>query len=769
MPGKRQQRLTAYLEHIKRHDGGIAAIQPTEAAAKSMQAQSMIEAAPALPDTDAALDLAHQGLDTLKQDPAIPLSHPEMDALEAIVLVDERPVFDIQNGDFVADQPGWMQLDDPAVHQRLKQAIPAIGRVDLPGQSRVPYGGTAFLVGPGLLMTNRHVAEIFAAGLGDQGLRFQPGWQAAIDFRHERGSDAVDMLTVRGIKMIHPYWDMALLMVEGDGAQREPLKLSLTDIGDLDGRDVAVIGYPAFDPQRNDVTVQNRLFNNIYRVKRLQPGKLGRRRDIESFQKVVSAGTHDASTLGGDSGSALVDLQTGEVLGLHFGGRYLEANFAVPAFELGRDGHVVDAGVTFAGTPAGGTPPWSDYWQMTEAAPRIDGDAAAPTGAAPAPPPLAAAASALVARNDGSVSITIPLHIAVSLGTPSQLAVTAAQESVAPADDFIEKMVTPEHDDETQPREGYDPGFLGGVAVPMPSAKNPSVIAVLKDGTTTLNYHHFSLQMHAARRIALFTASNVTDEKQLKQPEAGKDYTRAGLSGLGPHDIEKWIDEPRLDGNYQLPDVFFSKDQGAFDKGHIVRREDVAWGTTYDEVRSANGDTYHVTNCSPQVAQYNQSAKGKDNWGDLENLVYANAANEHLCVFAGPILSDADETFVGTAGGGVALRVKIPQAFWKVVVARTQDGIAAYAFVLDQDLSKVPLEMVVTDNFRRLMVSIADLETRTGVVFPQVVRDADQFDDERGRDVAFRGGIEMAAPPGATPQTTETVTPNSGDDEAADD
>ena len=40
--------------------------------------------------------------------------------------------------------------------------------------------------------------------------------------------------------------------------------------------------------------------------------------------------THDSSTLGGNSGSALIDVATGRVVGLHFAGRYLEANYAVP-------------------------------------------------------------------------------------------------------------------------------------------------------------------------------------------------------------------------------------------------------------------------------------------------------------------------------------------------------------------------------------------------------------------------------------------------------
>ena len=77
----------------------------------------------------------------------------------------------------------------------------------------------------------------------------------------------------------------------------------------------------------------------------------------------------------------------------------------------------------------------------------------------------------------------------------------------------------------------------------------------------------------------------------------------------------------RIPNEHQLPDVFFDRDNGAFDKGHLVRRDDVCWGRTFKDIQKSNGDTYHTTNCSPQVAGFNRSASGTDNWGDLENLV----------------------------------------------------------------------------------------------------------------------------------------------------
>ena len=169
-----------------------------------------------------------------------------------------------------------------------------------------------------------------------------------------------------------------------------------------------------------------------------------------------------------------------------------------------------------------------------------------------------------------------------------------------------------------------------------------------------------------------------------------EDYTRKGLTGLGPNDQERWYLDPRLDDKFQIPDVFFTKDRKAFDKGHIVRRDDVAWGTTYDspaarQRRQLSRDQLLAAGGGLQPVR-NQ---GEDNWGDLENHVLSEAANERLCVFAGPVLDPADEVFVGKGDGGTTLRAKIPSRFWKVIVSRVDDGIAAYGFVLEQDLSEV--------------------------------------------------------------------------------
>jgi endonuclease G, mitochondrial len=434
-------------------------------------------------------------------------------------------------------------------------------------------------------------------------------------------------------------------------------------------------------------------------------------------------------------------METGEVFALHFGGLYHEKNFCVPAFALSTDARVVDAGVTFAGTASRGPNIWGNWWARADGGELPAQLSADQQPANAAQPPAQQGASTLVqTAGPAGVTIDIPLRITVSLGAAGPSFASAARETPE-AQAITEALVEPFHDADYRDRRGYDPNFLGkDLSVPLPTVKDPTILAKTKASEDTLAYQNFSIRMNASRRLAAVCAANVTREQPLRKPDATKDYTRKGLTNLGQNDQEKWFLDPRLDEKFQLPDLFFTKDQGAFDKGHIVRREDAAWGRTYDELRRANGDTFHVTNCSPQIAGFNRSNAGEDNWGDLENVVFSQAASERLCVLAGPVLDPADEVFVGTAGNRTPLRAKIPARFWKIIVAQSDDGLAAFGFVLEQDLADVPLEFTVPQEFVPKMAPLSDIAELAGLVFAKSLLDADQFDMGRGDEIAARGG-----------------------------
>ena len=661
------------------------------------------------------------------------LTPTESFALEAIIIPDKRPVVNIVEDDFTVTQSMFSHYSsDISIKSRLIKAIPSIGRIELPEHPSLPYGGTGFIVGDGILMTNRHVAEIFSTGLGVKNISFQSGAQAGVDFKQEHGNSESHLFTVREVLMIHPYWDMALLSVEERFNLPSPLLLSQMDPEELEGQEIAVIGYPAFD-FRNNAEVQDRVFSGVYNVKRLQPGKLTSRGEIRSFGKMVDAVKHDSSTLGGNSGSAVIDVATGQVVALHFAGRYLEANYAVPSSELARDMKVVDFGLNFTGPSIASSTSWDQWWNMADPEGLQGNDrVASPTYDTP----VSHISGPKVDEDRDSASWTIPFEISVRIPGRTR-AVSSGNQMVRDvgSDDGIdiEKMVEPFHDFDYTNRKGFDRDFLG-IPMDLPIITDNAILAKLEDGAHIIPYHHFSVIMHKIRRLALVTASNVDGRLQIRKPDPTKKYNRKALGGLRKNDRERWFTDPRIPAIHQLPDRFFTKDRGAFDKGHIVRRDDVAWGNTYRELRFANGDTFHTTNCSPQVSGFNRPDHD-DNWGELEKFILKQAKTERLNVLAGPVLSDNDRHFTGTDEKGI-VDVQIPSKYWKVAVAANDDRFEVFAFLLEQDLSSVDLELRVTPKWIEHMVSVGDLENRvSGFRFPQKLHHADQRHTEIGESL----------------------------------
>jgi endonuclease G, mitochondrial len=428
------------------------------------------------------------------------LSDAELFGLEAIVLPRERPVLFIQN-DSYGDLPApWTHFASDNVRPKIEAAIPSVGRIELPDSPWIPYGGTGFVVGDNLLMTNRHVGELFATGLGIKNLTFRPGQSAAIDFKREAGSDASVNLRVKEIVMIHPYWDMAILRVDGLPAQHSKLTLSVLSPDVLEGKDIAVIGYPARD-ERNDLTLQDRIFQSVYNVKRLHPGRIRSREAINSFGNLVKAMTHDSSTLGGNSGSAVIDVSTGHVVGLHFAGIYLKANYCVPTYELARDSRVVAAGLNFTSS-INSTDEWLSSWRIADpeslAGLAASGQPAVPTSKTDnRVMPGGMQFPATGQMNQQSLSFTIPLKISVSLGTNTSPQIPSSVSNIHAIEGLKEPFIA----GRLNQRSGYQPGFLkldNEEEVPLPAltAAGKRMAAKLDDGSVELKYaaSHFTRQ-----------------------------------------------------------------------------------------------------------------------------------------------------------------------------------------------------------------------------------------------------------------------------------
>jgi len=653
---------------------------------------------------------AESGLHKLAQNRHDDLTQPELFALEAIVMPQNRPVVFVRGNSYDDAPDPWSKLNPVAIKSGISALFPKIGRIELPLNPLIAYGGTGFVVGDGLLMTNRHVAQLFSRGLG-MTIRYQIGG-SAVDFKRQIDTpddDHTAVLKVTGVAMIHPFWDMALLRVDGLPATGA-LPLSVSAPEDLLGRDIIVVGYPARD-SRSGLDVQDRIFGGRYNIKRLQPGRVRPRVRIASFENTVNAMTHDASTLGGNSGSAIIDLQTGQVVALHFAGEYLKANYAVPMYELSRDRRVAPL-LNFQGSVSF-TNDWEAAWRSTEdeaPKPAAAGAAAAPSGSAPAAPlqSPSAPAQAVSAPAAGQVaSWTIPVHISVSVGKPvvaGQPALAAA--APAPVEVKSEERVVVDQDYSDRP--GYDPDFLETISVPLPTLRatmenDTAVVASdeRKNGNRfELAYYHYSVYMNKRRRTAWFSAANIDGDHR---PNIGK---RQG---------DRWYRDPRIDESEQLGQEAF---ESGIDRGHLTRREDTAWGRNVKEATAANNDTFHFTNCSLQASAFN---RGKDRWQGLEQFLleqHVKPDKRRMMVITGPLFSNSDPIYKNEK---MDYSVRCPLKFWKVCVLIRADGTpSATGFILAQEeIQQLPGFEEAFD-VGAAQIKISDLEKRTGLKFGEL-------------------------------------------------
>lgn len=274
------------------------------------------------------------------------LSDDDKSRLEAIVLPNGlRPAFDIKDDSFIDLPDPWQALNG---HRNfLDSCIRGIGRVDVPGHARLEYAGTGFIVADQVLLTNRHVADEFCETGGE--VRFTPGISPSLDLKQEVSKSVSVTLNLRAPLLVLSDWDAALFRTDVLPGDVTPLKLAGTPPANADGRMVTIVGHPALDTRgrTEEILQQIQIFGAIFGKKRLQPGRLMGLRQTLSFGQRVNALAHDCSTLGGNSGSALIDIEEEKVVGLHFRGDYLVANYAVPTWELAQYQQLRDQGVQF--------------------------------------------------------------------------------------------------------------------------------------------------------------------------------------------------------------------------------------------------------------------------------------------------------------------------------------------------------------------------------------------------------------------------------------
>lgn len=336
---------------------------------------------------------------------------PSREAILETIVREERPVLFIQNGlfnttDVYAKGPEAVELIGKlkTASTKLVSRLPLIGRIDVANFPNIDFLGTGWFVATDIVVTNRHVASLIAE-MGGGKLVFRKGvGGATLDpsvcnaHEYDDGNpDASRIFKIKDVLYIEPENgknDIAFVRVERRVDGPIPyINIAANDIGENDT--VCVIGYPARAPSRiiPDQTLMQNLYRNRYDIKRAAPG-LG-------MGTTDGTSSHDCTTLGGNSGSVVLNLD-GEAVGLHFAGLYQEANYAVPASVLKEyiDGKRWDGPIVIG--------PEKPARPAKSARPTVD----------KRPTPTSVPRPTVASVGNNAVSVTIPLTITVGLGEP---------------------------------------------------------------------------------------------------------------------------------------------------------------------------------------------------------------------------------------------------------------------------------------------------------------------------------------------------------------
>jgi hypothetical protein len=286
-------------------------------------------------DKDEALKPADLKIANIEVANILPLAEGPID--ETIVLRDMRPVFTIRDNkisfdDSSSDSIVWKERLQPKA-DILNSLITKVGRIEVNNNAVYNWVGTGWLIARDVIVTNRHVANIFS--INAEGFKFKVGYPSGfqsskIDFLEEDKRTTSFEFEIESVlwmsENIQGEPDVAFMRIKQNVTSNllpNPIELIEPE---GEGEVVVTVGYPARDPRIPDQDLVLKIFGDIYDKKRLAPGL------ITTYDK--STIQHDCSTLGGESGGVVISLKSGKAVGLHFGGLFMKGNFAVSALVL---------------------------------------------------------------------------------------------------------------------------------------------------------------------------------------------------------------------------------------------------------------------------------------------------------------------------------------------------------------------------------------------------------------------------------------------------
>lgn len=279
------------------------------------------------------------------------LTDEEYSALELIVELIGRPALRYVDGKVqppesdLAENEHWTVVV-AGVRDKINAVSASVAKLALRRlDDSEQHLGTGWRLGADLLVTNRHVVELMVANRTQSpaAWKLDPARPCIADFAFTDQTSAPKSFAIGALAYCAADVDAAVLRLEPANQLPAPLTPDFDahsvgrkkgPAGEFKGAEIYVVGHPL---RKAGTPESRKVFGDVDGRKRCSPGRTTREDDsLPQFE-------HDCSTLGGNSGSAVMTVFEHKVIGLHFGGRGAdaaavkgEANVAVAFARLGQ-------------------------------------------------------------------------------------------------------------------------------------------------------------------------------------------------------------------------------------------------------------------------------------------------------------------------------------------------------------------------------------------------------------------------------------------------
>jgi V8-like Glu-specific endopeptidase len=217
------------------------------------------------------------------------------------------PVLIVRGGRFAIPSPDRWELE-PHVAS-MERTLQSVGNVFI---SVGGYRSTGFVAGRGMIVVPAYLVREVAAR--DRSGHWTLKGAVSIDFGDRVAAESPRRFPVTGVAWMDDRDEtmgVAVLRVAEKSLAGDPLPPPLTLAQGLPvaaGQKMYLVGYPARDARLDDLFAQS-VYGGVYDVKRVSCGRMLALSDLQ----VV----HDCFTAPGSSGAPVIDLESGQVVGIH--------------------------------------------------------------------------------------------------------------------------------------------------------------------------------------------------------------------------------------------------------------------------------------------------------------------------------------------------------------------------------------------------------------------------------------------------------------------